>query len=111
MALEIQGSKITLTRGDSLRIYISLKYKNTKTQYIPEEGDQIRFALKKKYSDIEPLILKQIPTDTLLLHLTHEDTESLNVGSYVYDIELTHANGDVDTFIDKAIFAITEEVY
>ncbi len=111
MSVEIQGSTISITKGDTLRVYISPRYKKSKLPYSPEEGDHMRFAMKKKYADETPLLIKEIPVDTLLLHLTHEDTESLNLGSYVYDIELTHANGDVDTFIDRATFKVTEEVY
>ena len=35
----------------------------------------------------------------------------LPFGKYVYDIELTKATGEVDTFITKAILKLTEEVH
>jgi hypothetical protein len=100
-----------MTKGDTLRVQLSLTdcegYK-----YIPDEGDRIRFAMKKNYSDQEPLILKQIPIDSLLLTLNPDDTKNLEApASYVYDIEITYANGDVDTFIDKAKLMLTQEVY
>ena len=37
-------------------------------------------------------------------------TADLNFGKYVYDIQLTKANGKVDTFISKAILKLSEEV-
>ena len=107
--LEIKGTTISLTRGDSMRVHIDLKYRNG-DPYVETSGDSIRFALKRRYKDETVLIEKAIPTDTLMLSLDPEDTKPLSFGDYVYDIEMTHADGFVDTFIDKATFKITEEV-
>lgn len=108
--VNINKTTIELTKGDTLRVYLTLK-DGSGNPYVPAEGDSIRFAMKKKYSDSEPLILKVIPTDTLVLELSPEDTKSLVCTDYVYDIEMTYANGDVDTFIDRAKFRLTEEVH
>lgn len=51
-----------------------------------------------------------IPTSTMILHLDPEDTKDLGFGEYVYDVELTFANGDVDTFINNAKFILAPEV-
>lgn len=110
MASSLEGTTITLTKGDTFKRTLSLKKKTTKEPYIPVSGDYIRFAAKKKYKDEECVILFQIPNDTMLLHITPQMTEDLAVGEYVYDIELTYANGDVDTFIDRAKLILTEEV-
>lgn len=109
MAFTIEGNTITLTRGDTLKAVVTPKYKDGE-DYVPAAGDVIRFALKRRYSDADVLIEKEIPTDTFLLHLEPNDTKALDFGRYVYDIELTYANGDVDTFIDRATFIISEEV-
>lgn len=53
---------------------------------------------------------KDIPIDTMMLTLEPQDTADLNFGKYVYDIQLTKANGKVDTFISKAILKLSEEV-
>ena len=106
---KISGKTIILTRGDTMRIKLNIK-KYDGEDYIPSEGDAIRFALKKRYSDPEPLLLIPIPTDTLILEINPNDTKSLNFGIYVYDIQITYANGDVDTFICKQQFRIEEEV-
>ena len=106
---KISGKTIILTRGDTMRIKLNIK-KSDGEDYIPSAEDAIRFALKKKYSDPEPLLLIPIPTDTLTLTINPEDTKPLNFGSYVYDIQITYANGDVDTFICKQQFRIEEEV-
>ena len=77
--------------------------------YTPVNGDRVRFALKQNYSSSKVLIHKSIPIDTLVLHLVPSDTKKLAFGNYVYDIEITFANGDVDTFI-RGEFNLEEEV-
>lgn len=107
--LKINGTTITLTRGDTLKANLEILDSEGNT-YTPSEGDTIRFAMKKSYSDSECLITKVIPNDTLMLSLAPSDTKELPFGSYVYDIELTYESGAVDTFIDRATFRLTEEV-
>ena len=107
---QIDGNNITLTRGDSLTIQLSLT-KDGET-YTPSEGSSIRFAMKRKYTDPDEnvLLVKDIPIDTLVLEIEPEDTKPLTMKSkYVYDIQLTDETGRVDTFI-KGIFTIGEEV-
>lgn len=116
MSSKISGTSITLTRGDTLKVLINL-FKDEQP-YTPVAGDRIRFALKHnvmnskqtEYKDVEPLILKQIPIDTRILELEPEDTKSLGFGTYVYDIQITFADGTVDTFITEALFKLTPEV-
>ena len=118
MASEMKGTTISLTRGDSLTVKIEL-FNSADEPYIPAEGDSIRFALKhtdmkfdrSDYKDPEPLIIKNIPTDTLTLDLAPEDTKDLPFNTYVYDIEMTFANGRVDTFIQNSKFILTPEVH
>ena len=105
----IDGTKIELVRGDTL--ILSLSIKQGEEDYIPNEGDTIRFALKRAmmksdktaYLDNEPLIEKIIPNDTLILRLDTEDTAELPFGRYAYDISITMASGIVDTFISDVL--------
>ena len=110
----VRGTTITMVRGDT--VILDLKcYDQSRMPYIPQEGDRIRFALKKRYDDYEPLLVNEIPIDTLLLVLDPEDTRCLPSGEYhgryKYDIELTTADGFVDTIIPRADLIILEEVY
>ena len=108
----VKKTSITLTRGDTFKAQISITDKEG-NPYELQEGDSVRFAMKKSFEDADEdvLIVKQIPTDTLILTLNPEDTKNLPFGSYVYDIQLTSAAGEVDTFITKASLTLTEEVY
>lgn len=116
----VENNAITLTRGDSFYASLHMRIKRGQEQedYVPQEGDYIRFYLKRnlmsadgsRFIDSKPLISKSIPNETLILHLAPEDTSKLSFGEYVYDIEIEFANGDVDTFINKAPFKLVAEV-
>lgn len=104
----IKNNRITLTRGDTLIAKVLIKKDGE--EYIPSDRDEIRFAMKKNYLDSQPLILKPIPSDTQILRLDPEDTKPLPFNTkYVYDIQITFANGIVDTFV-KGDLTLTEEV-
>lgn len=108
--LTIDGNNnITLTRGDTLTLTVELT-KDGET-YTPEEGDVIRFALSKGYlgePGYEFKFEKIIPHDTLTFTCSSVET-TLDYRSYNYDIQVTHPDGCVDTFI-SAKMQITGEV-
>lgn len=117
MAWKIEGTTITLTRGDSFPLQIYLKVNGE--DYVPYEWDVINFRLKRnlmdskhtRYLDEKPFIQKQIPFDTMMLNLVPADTKKLPFGTYVYDLEITFGvTGEVYTFINNAIFNIVPEV-
>jgi hypothetical protein len=109
MSVEINGHNIKMTHGDTFRAKLDIK-DNNGNDYIPSEGDVIRFAVKRKYDDDELCIFKKIPIDTLEIHLLPKDTKSLEQPcEYVYDIQITMADGTVDTFINGKLI-ITQEV-
>ena len=107
---EIYDNRIILTKGDSFFAVVSMTNKETGEPYTPQDGDVIRFGIKKSLKEGNCIIEKTIPNSTLLLSLDPSDTEPLAPGKYVYDIELTYANGDKDTFINKAQFILVDEV-
>lgn len=109
MSYSISGNTISLTRGDTLSLLLDVR-NSSGTEYEPAEGDMIVFTMKKSCSDATALITKEIDTDDLTLVLDPEDTEGLAFGKYVYDIQITLANGDVDTIIPNGTFKLTEEV-
>ena len=103
-----KGADITLTRGDSLFLQISLT-KNGQP-YTPSAGSSIRFAMKEKYTDTQVTLLKNIPLESMILEFDPMDTKDLPMGkAFVYDIELTDEHGHVDTFYEGK-FLIDKEV-
>lgn len=110
--LRLNGNTIYLTQGDTLDLQVRL-YDHDGYEYFPQEGETVRFAMKRKFSDEEPLIVKEIPIDMLRLRIEAEETKQLPAARmpYVYDIEITFPDGTVDTFIDRQRIYITEEVF
>lgn len=113
---KIVGNNITLTRGDTFIAKVEMT-KNGE-EYIPQEGDVIRFALKHNtltpdgtdFTDQTPLVSITIPNETQILEIEPANTKTLGFGNYVYDIQITFENGDVDTFIADAGFKLAPEV-
>lgn len=125
MSVKIKKNTITHTRGDTLRAKVDLWLDAEQTEpYIPEAEDVIRFALKhpalkqkeddpgyEEYVDQTPIFTVVIPSDTQILHIKPNQTKNLGFGEYEYDIEITHADGTVDTFITAAPYNLTKEVH
>lgn len=110
-SVDEDSKMIFLTRGDSLYLNVEFTDDEEGTPYEPQEGDTVRFALKKNIDDEECLILKDIPISTMVLYLEPSDTKDLEFGVYWYDIELTTVSRDVYTPIGPAKFKLTKEVY
>lgn len=105
------GYAIDLTRGDTLILSVSPVVDGK--PYEAEDGDVFKFALSRGYGFATPLIIKNVPTDTMVLYLSKEETKTLNVNDkktpYVFEIEFTSASGYRETFI-KGTLNITHEV-
>lgn len=100
---------ISLTRGDTLYAVLKL-YNKEDERVVLGENDSVRFALKEEYEDVEPLLVIDIPVDTMTLRIAPEDTKSLPFGTYLYDIQVTFENGDIDTVIPRKTFNLLEEI-
>lgn len=103
-------NKITLTKGDSMTLTVEPMMAGE--AYEPEEGDVFRFAMAKGYkgeAGYSLKVSKTIPNSSLTFTVTAEETSSLAYGVYNYDVEVTHTDGTVDTFISSQI-TITGEV-
>ena len=105
----VNGKNIYLTRGDTLKITVSI-FDSKGNTYTPEPTDIIRFAMKHTYEDDEYTIVKIINNNTRLLELTSEETSNLLFGRYVYDIQLQKLDGEIDTFIPNGVLYLTTEV-
>ena len=107
----VVNNTITLVRGDTVEIPVTIRTRDGE-KYIPSEGDVVRFALKDGYGDNVPVLIhKVIPNDSLILRLESCETKEIMAKKkpYVYDVELTTANGYVDTVV-RGIVYILEEV-
>ena len=100
---------ISITRGDTGRELCTLRM--DREVYEMQEGDEIHFGVKAKYTDTDRLISKVYTENPFVLQIEPEDTKSLKFGTYVYDMEFVAANGYTHTFAEKKQFIVTEEVY
>ncbi len=107
--VKIDGTKIWLTRGDTL--YLSVQLKNADgTNYEPSQNDVIWFRMKKKVSDSESVIYKEFDHQTMTIKLEPEDTAGLTVGyNYPYNIRAVRDGQEVATPIVDS-FVPTQEV-
>ena len=112
----VNDNEIRLTRGDSFESEIEIY--NEGNPWTPASGDTVKFYVKHAamnvsktaYKDEELVIEKTVPNATLTLKLDPPDTEELDFGRYVYDVEVTLANGTVDTILNNKNFIILPEV-
>lgn len=107
--LKITGTKIELTRGDTLYLTVHLKNADG-TDYEPAQGDKVWFRMKKHATDAESVIYKEFDLDTMTIKIDPQDTENLTVGyNYPYNIRALRDNEDVATPI-LGVFVPTQEV-
>ena len=98
---------IELTRGDIAIFSITITNDNGEI-YKAQEGDKIVFTLKNNTLSQNVIIQKEVIDG--IVKIEHEDTKDLEYGKYVFDVQLTFANGDICTVIKPSPFILTEEV-
>lgn len=96
---------IRITRGDTGQFKIDLMNIDGSIYELKAE-DLVQFTVKKSPSETAVLIQKT----GLDIEIEPKDTSNLKYGIYYYDIQVTFADGRVNTVIDPAEFIITEEV-
>ncbi len=106
---KVRNNDIYITKGDTLICILEITQADG-TPYVAKPGDEIRFALKARWTDKSVAISKLIPHDTMILRLESEETKTLCPAQiYRYDIQVTMQDGTVDTIISGG-FHVTEEV-
>ena len=110
--MKVDGNNITMTRGDSETILIFCKdILETIVPFVT--GDKIYFTVKvNMYQEI--IILQKIITiftdGKAIVVISPIDTKDLEFRSYIYDVQITKADGTVSTIIPPSKFIIGGEV-
>lgn len=102
---KVDNDRITLTRGDTLPIDLTLCYRDG-SEYVYESGDTIRFAISEGYeSELNYHLIyeQEFSAETLSFVMPAEETKKLRYKTYNYDIQLTLANGYVDTVVSSQL--------
>lgn len=103
--MKLNGSNISMVRGDSesLTVTCSTPFSAGDTVYLTVREDaESDIAMQK--------IVTEFPDGTAVFIIEPDDTEGLDFGNYVYDIQVTWAGGVVKTLVGPARFRLTEEV-
>lgn len=103
----VNGTKISMTRGDSESITITCAERPFK------QGDTIAFTVKENVYQTEHKIqktVKEFADGKAVVEILPEDTRNLKFHAYIYDIQLTGADGSVKTIIKPSEFNILPEV-
>lgn len=110
--MKIQGTNISMTRGDSEAIKVIVK--DTLGNIIPLiTGDTIYFTVRGNILNTTKVIEKiitEFDDGKALINIHPQDTNNLRFTTYVYDIQLNKENGTVKTIIPPSRFTITGEV-
>ena len=110
--MKIQGTNISMTRGDSENITISINDKNgNKVPLIT--GDMIYLTVKQSINTEKKVLQKvvtQFEDGNAIIEITPNDTKDIPFRTYVYDIQLNRVDGTVSTIIPPSNFIIGGEV-
>lgn len=121
---KIDGSKITLTRGDDAVIELSVFTPDNKPYQI-QEGEKARFTVRKNplyNNSTPPLIEKDFEFEELSsnnkdddkvkvwrIKIKSIDTKIMTYGDYLYDVQFCDIKGNITT-VCKGKFILTYEV-
>ena len=104
--MTVNGTTVSMVRGDTERISVT-------PSVAFAAGDIVTMTVRK---DVESTIeLQKIVTEfdngAAYIDITHEDTETMDFGAYVYDIQVQWGgSGAIKTLIKKSTFNLEEEV-
>lgn len=116
MGFSVIRNRISITRGDSAQITLTIRDRLTGKLFVPGPDDRLTFTVKRAVTDTEVLITKTLDNGIVrreqecLLLLVPEDTARLPFGAYRYDVELVLTSGYTDTVIPPSPFIVTGEV-
>lgn len=102
----VVNNNITLIRGDSATISLSIQNADG-SEYTILPTDSVTMMVRQTPTS-EVVISKTL--DNGVLNITPADTSNLPFGSYVYDIQIVHADGWTDTIIPVHRFDVLQEV-
>lgn len=107
----IQGTKITMTRGDTESIEVSVREDDVQRPLVA--GDVVHMTVKQRATDTDiafQKVIRQFVDGVALIDIEHEDTKNLRFGNYVYDIQITFADNTIKTVVGPAAFVLALEV-
>lgn len=109
--MEIQGTNISMIRGDSESIILKCQENNIDVPFV--DGDIVYLTIKDSVYT-ETKLLQIIVTDftdgQAIIFINPEDTKNIKFGKKTYDVQLTRKDGRVSTIVSPSEFNILAEV-
>lgn len=87
---------VHIRRGDTG--YLTVAIKSGDVPYDLDDGDVLELTVRKTASKDSEIVLRKTSYNGTF-RIEPSDTADANIGKYAFDIQLTHANGDVDTVV------------
>ena len=102
----VQGTDLTMTRGDSEDITVTC-------QDDPfAEGDTVTMTVRKNYESgiAFQKVITEFENGAAVILIEPGDTEGLDFGAYIYDVQVDRASGIRKTPVKPSRFTIDKEV-
>lgn len=100
--IDTETNMITIVKKDTLDLELTID------NYELSEGDTVYFTIAPVVEDQNPLVQKVITgfdAGKANISLSSDDTD-LEIGSYLYDIQVDTSDGRIDTIIGPAKFKV-----
>lgn len=97
-----ENKNIYTIKGDTANFSMAI------APYQVKEGDTLTFTVRKRYGS--PVLITENADENGMFHISHEDYDNVAPGYYIYDIQLTTAEGEVFTVIGPAHYTVDIEV-
>ena len=106
--LKISGTKITINRGDTAFLTITVRDREG-NPYELQENDSLYFAVKRKVTDTDYAIAPK-KLNGNVIELMRDDTINLDFATYVYDVQLVNGKGYTSTIVQPSEFIVAPSV-
>lgn len=107
--LEINGSDIYLTKGDTAHLAVGITNAASGDAYLMQPDDTLILTVRKQAYEASPVLLQKTVKGGADIYLAPEDTAQLAPGAYKYDVEL-RTGADIYTVIQCSEFRLLVEV-
>jgi hypothetical protein len=110
--MNVNGTNLEMIRGDTEVLTVSCV--NSEGEPINfETGDKVYFTVKESVTStliIFQKIITEFVEGKAIITILPEDTKNLKFKPYVYDVQLTQADGTVTTIVPPSSFVVGSEV-
>ena len=104
--VNITDKNIFMTKGDTVKLSLDIRDKDNNV-YNMQSGDVIKMAVRKPKQCNDEFSIESESKDIVI---NTEHTKDMKPGIYEYDIQITFANGEVNTIVPLHKFVIQKEV-